>query len=369
MATTTATEEAYVLKVDSFFGPVSRNVNRAAARDPRPGEISVIDVSRIFSDKLSDRQAVADKVRKACKDIGFFYVTNHGIPDSVAKAAVDSTLEFFRQPLEIKQEVHFDHEIEGYTGRNNEQINKTEPIDTYEKFKLQYRPSMDPTSKLPGYPTGGVYQEFPWEKTATVPSFQPAMIDSFTSRLLLGRRLLRICALALDLPETYFDEMVAQPFAGLALNYFPTPKNIPTGTDGEESIEHVGLGSHTDFGLITLLWQDHPGLQVLSPGGDWIKVNPIPDTLICNLGDLMALITNGRFISDVHRARNVSKDERVSMPFFLGVGGKVKIEIVPTCVDPEAEKAPWEGMLAVDWTRKRQAACKVENTGKGAFQV
>ena len=367
--TTTATEEPYVLKVDSFFGPVSRNVNKVEARDPRPGELSVIDVSRIFSDQLSDRQAVADQVRKACKDIGFFYVTRHGIPNSVAKATVNATLDFFRQPLEVKEEVHFDHEIEGYTGINNEQINKTEPVDVYEKFKLQYRPSLDPTSKLPGYPTGGVYQEFPWEKTASVPSFQPAISDCFTARLQLARRLIRICALALELPEDYFDEMVAQPFAGLALNYFPTPNTVNTGANDEESIEHVGLGSHTDFGLITLLWQDHPGLQVLSPGGDWIKVNPIPDTLICNLGDLMSLITNRRFISDVHRARNVSREERVSMPFFLGVGPKVKIEIVPTCVDKNAERAPWEGMLAVDWLRKRQAACKVENTGKGAFKV
>ena len=369
MATTTATEETYTLKIDSFFGPVSRPVNKAPARDPRPGELSVIDVSRMFSDQLSDRQAVAAQVRKACQEIGFFYITSHGISDSVANAAVEATLEFFRQPLELKEKVRFDHGMEGYGLIDNEQVNKTEPIDVYEKFKLQYRPSLDPTSKLPGYPTGGVYQEFPWEKTASVPSFQPAMTDCFTVRLQLARRLIRICALALELPEDYFDEMVAEPFAAIALNYFPTPNTVNTGTSGEESLEHVGLGSHTDFGLITLLWQDHPGLQILSPGGDWIKVNPIPDTLICNLGDLMSLMTNGTFVSDVHRARIVSRYERVSIPFFLGVGPKVKIEVVPTCVDENAEKASWEGMLAMDWTTKRQAACKVENTGKEAFQV
>ena len=39
--------------------------------------IPVIDVARIYSDKLEDRQAVAEQIREACHRIGFFYVINH----------------------------------------------------------------------------------------------------------------------------------------------------------------------------------------------------------------------------------------------------------------------------------------------------
>src|SRR4051812_44417463 len=82
---------------------------------------------------------------------------------------------------------------------------------------------MDPTSRLPGYPAEGAaaMPEFPWERTAFVPGFAGAMTDCFKARLQLARRLLRTCALALDLEEGYFDDKVARPNAALVLNYYP----------------------------------------------------------------------------------------------------------------------------------------------------
>jgi isopenicillin N synthase-like dioxygenase len=81
--------------------------------------------------------------------------------------------------------------------------------------------SLRAKSCLDGYPTGGVYHEFPWERTAQLPSFERAMTDCFTARLLLARQLLRICALALELLEDYFDAKVVQLNAALVLNYYP----------------------------------------------------------------------------------------------------------------------------------------------------
>ncbi|KAB5577466.1 hypothetical protein GE09DRAFT_1260070 [Coniochaeta sp. 2T2.1] len=285
ITTTISTEETetYILQVDSALGPILRTVKRGPPRDARPDEIAIIDISGIYSDDISERRA----------------------------RAAEACLDFFHSSIDNKNKIYFDHEIEGYTGRNNEQINTAESVDVREKFKLYYRPSMDPTSKLPGYPLGGTYQEFPWERTTYVPSFADAMTDCFIARLQLAWRLLRTCALALDLPEDYFDEKVVQPNAVL----------------------QVSLGSHTDFGILTILWQDNTGgLQILSPEGEWINAKPIPGTLVCNMGDLMSMITRGRFVSDIHKAKNETAGERISIPFFLGFGPKVPIEVVETCV-------------------------------------
>lgn len=369
MATVTESE-TYTLSIDSAAGPVYRTVKKCPPRDARPDEITIIDASGIYSDDISKRQAVADQVREACTRIGFFYLINHGIPDSVTDAAAEACLDFFHQSIEDKSKIYFDHEIEGWTGMNNEQINASESVDVREKFKLHYRPSMDPTSKLDGYPTGGVYQEFPWERTAQLPSFERAMTDAFTARLQLARKLLGICALALDLPEDYFKEKVAQPNAALVLNYYPSMKDhTPKAEDADK--EQVGLGSHTDFGVITILWQDETGgLQVLSPEGEWIIARPIPGSLICNMGDFMSMITNGKFISDVHKAKNESEKERISIPFFLGFGPKVKIELVDSCLQESgAVSKKYEGWLAGEWVRQRQIDLKVAKLGKGGVPL
>ncbi|KAB5542735.1 hypothetical protein GE09DRAFT_1191997 [Coniochaeta sp. 2T2.1] len=374
ITTTVSAEETetYVLQVDSALGPISRTVKRGPPRDARLDEIAIIDIAGIYSDDISERRAVADKIRSACTRLGFFYITNHGIPDNISERAAEACRDFFHSSVDDKNKIYFDHEIEGYTGRNNEQINTAESVDVREKFKLHYRPSMDPTSRLPGYPTGGTYQEFPWERTAHLPSFADAMTDCFTARLQLARRLLRTCALALDLPEDFFDEKVARPNAALVLNYYPPTVTNTNGPDGstEEAREQVGLGSHTDFGILTILWQDNTGgLQILSPEGEWINAKPIPGTLVCNMGDLMSMITRGRFVSDIHKAKNETAGERISIPFFLGFGPKVPIEVVETCVQPGAVKERYEGILAGEWLRKRQIDLKVAKLGKGGVPV
>ena len=360
MATTTITEDSFVLKIDSAYGPQSRTIKKNPPRDVRPGEVPIIDVAGMFSNELSDRQAVADQVHKACTGLGFFYVINHGIPESVEETLAKASKDFFHQSVEQKTKLYFDHQLDGYQGLNQEQINKTESVDVFEKLKITYRPSLDPISKLDGYPSGGSYEEFQWEKTASIPSLEKAVKDCFSARLALARQLLRIIALALHMPEDYFDPKVAQPQAAIVLNYYPG------GVQREERVEHGSLGSHTDFSLITLLWQDETGgLQVLSPEGEWINAKSVPGSLVCNVGDMMTMITQGKFVSDIHRAKNERPHERISVPFFIGLGPKVEIEIVESCDEPNRAKEKFEGVTAGDWLRKRVMDVKLGKTGKG----
>lgn len=124
---------------------------------------------------------------------------------------------------------------------------------------------------------------------------------------------MKVFALSLDLEENYFDSRTTYPGADGVFNYYPTT------TEEETKNNSVGLGSHTDLQLFTLLWQDMTGgLQVLNRDGQWIKATPVEGTIVVNIGDFMMRLCNDTYKSTVHRVYNRSTVERVSMPFFFG---------------------------------------------------
>jgi isopenicillin N synthase-like dioxygenase len=141
----------------------------------------------------------------------------------------------------------------------------------------------------------------------------------------------RIFALALDLPEDYFDNVTTYPGAnGLYVHYPGNPKN----SQGGHIV--VGIGSHTDIQSFTLLWQDMSGgLQVLSANGEWLEATPIEGTFVVNIGDFLQRLSNNRFKSTVHRVYNQQEAPRYSMPFFFGINYDTVCSVVPTCVDDE----------------------------------
>ena len=117
-------------------------------------------------------------------------------------------------------------------------------------------------------------EELVWEVTMHLPEFKKDCLAYWAACLTLARRLVRIFALALDLPEDYFDSRTTYPGADTIFNYYP----VTTAEEVENNF--VGLGSHTDLQLFTLLWQDMVGgLQVLNRQGQWIKVPMLTEML------------------------------------------------------------------------------------------
>ncbi|MEP2707608.1 MAG: 2OG-Fe(II) oxygenase family protein [Roseibium sp.] len=121
-----------------------------------------------------------------------------------------------------------------------------------------------------------------------------------------------VVAVSLEKPSDFFDDAYANPLARGQLVYYPAS------TEADEAEERFGVAPHTDFGVLTVLLQDESGgLQVQAKSGDWIEAPPIPGTLVCNIGDLLARWTNNRFASTVHRVINRSKGARYSIPIFF----------------------------------------------------
>jgi isopenicillin N synthase-like dioxygenase len=311
-----------ILQLTSAYGSVFRSIKDSPPRDATTEEIPIIDMSDIYSDDIADRKAVADKVREAATTIGFFYMKNHGIKESTIASALESSKQFFHQPQVIKQRVnqanskHFN----GWNGPDSHRANPVESVDYRESFGMRYDPRYDPlvddVDAIPQEIQDGFRaEEYCWTETSNLPQFKENVLNYWRECLFLARRLVRIFALALELPEDYFDKMTSHPDAAIALNYYPT---IPESAlkKGEEA---VSIGSHTDLQFFTMLWQDlNGGLQVLNRDGQWLNAKPIEGTFVINIGDYLMRISNDRFISTVHRAKNLKATERFSMPFFFG---------------------------------------------------
>jgi isopenicillin N synthase-like dioxygenase len=146
--------------------------------------------------------------------------------------------------------------------------------------------------------------------------------------LQLSRRMTRIFALALHLPEDAFDEYIKHPEAGMRVIHYPQQEAPPE--------DQHGIHAHTDFECFTTVTQDeNAGLEVLSKSGEWIKAPPIPGAFVINIADCFMRQTNDFFVSTVHRVINKSGKERFSCPFFFGFDRKKVLEAVPTCVSEE----------------------------------
>ena len=212
----------------------------------------------------------------------------------------------------------------------------TDTLDNKETFFWNYDKKYDPTVSNPVE----VVQEadsvikgedLVWERTVHLGGFKDATITYWQHCLHLARRLVRLFALALDLPEDYFDNVTTNPGAdGLYIHYPGVPKHKI------EETPDVGIGSHTDIQCITLLWQDMSGgLEVLSAKGEWLQATPIEGTFVVNIGDFLQRLSNNKFKSTVHRVYNLQESSRYSMPFFFGFNYDAVCSVVPTCIDEE----------------------------------
>jgi isopenicillin N synthase-like dioxygenase len=358
------------LRLSSGNGPITRTVLRTALRDALESEIPIIDVAGAFSSAIEERLAVARAVRAAAMNNGFFYVRNHGIPAAVSEAAAEACHDFFRQDAEVKDRADARHSayFNGYRGRGTQRINAAEGVDARETLSWTYDPRYDPAVD------GGVEavpeparrfmrpEDFLWDATAeAVPHLKARLVAYFAACLALARALTRVFALSLDLDEDFFADKVRYPDAAYAFNYYP-PLPLPPAPppqrgdqrDEDSSSTGVSIGSHTDFQLFTVLWQDDQGgLQVLDRSGQWLRARPMPGTLVVNIGDYMQRVTNGRYVSTVHRARNDGAQgrARLSMAFFWGFGLHESCGVVDSCVGDEGRL--YEEIGCEEWVQRR----------------
>jgi isopenicillin N synthase-like dioxygenase len=157
----------------------------------------------------------------------------------------------------------------------------------------------------------------------------------------LGHALMEGVARALGLAPGFFRERImADPLVLFRIFHYPA---MPPSPDGAPV---VGVGEHTDYGVLTILRQDDVGGLEVFAKDRWIDVAPQAGAFVCNLGDMLERMTGGRFRSTPHRVENRSGRSRLSFPFFFDPGWDAVMAPLPGCEEPEGgspARARWDG--------------------------
>ena len=298
-----------------------------------PDKLPIIDIGGLSSSDLADRKAVAEKLNAACRDKGFFYIVNHGIEPALMASVFREAEIFFALSETEKLDIAMakSKANRGYEPLKAQTLEPGSPPDLKEGFYIGPEHKPDDPRVL-----RGVFNHGPNQWPASLPSFRKTMEDYYSAMRSLGVRLMRGMALSLNVAEDYFDRYCYDPMAQLRLlHYPPQPASGPAG--------QKGAGAHTDFGGITLLKQsDVGGLQVWDNSRDgWLHADPVPESYVVNLGDMMARWTNGLYRSTRHRVINASGRERYSVPFFFSGNYAHLVACIPSCLAPgETPKYP-----------------------------
>ena len=265
----------------------------SALADPS-GIVPIIDVSTW--DRHADRGSIAAAVDDAARTVGFMQIVGHGIPDHVVAGLAEAIDTFFGQPMDVKRRYVAPRASinRGYTPPRSERLSYSlgvvSPDDLFEAFNVGAA-----CSDFPGLTLDPeIYAENIWP--AGEPMFRAAVSAWFEHAQAVARRMTEMFATALGLAENHFSTFTDHSIDVLRMNNYAIP------TDVEIAPTQLGMGAHTDYGIVTVLWADAvPGLEILRPDGTWHPVLPAPGALLINLGDLLARWSNDRWLSTMHR--------------------------------------------------------------------
>jgi isopenicillin N synthase-like dioxygenase len=290
------------------------------------GEIPVIDVADFLAGRPGAASRAAAELRFAFETVGFYYLRGHGVPQSLIDGTYAEAARFHAQPPEAKLAVRVDEHNIGYMpiARKpppNAAAQGKKPSQNEAYFLRRERTADDPD--VVSNRRFHAMNKWP----ADLPGFRENTLCYMNALEALCRKLVRLYALALDLPETFFDACFETPHVILRMSRYPM-------IDGSDDTI-ASLVPHTDSGFMTLLPPNKvQGLSILLPDGRWLDAPGIDDAFVVNGGDILHRWTNERFLSTPHRVRNVSGGVRYAIPFFCDPNHDTRIECLPSCQSP-----------------------------------
>lgn len=305
--------------------------------------LPLIDVSALLDSTAdgADVARAANAIDTACRSLGFFRITGHGLGLERFAALDAAARAFFAQPDETKAEIAMP--LAGAAWRGwfpvRGEITSGRP-DRKEGLYVGLEHPPDHPRVAAGTPLHGA-NLFP---PGPLGPIVRAWVDDLAR---VAGSVMEGVALGLGLPRSWFaDHLTGDPTVLFRIFHYPS---LPDNADSDE----WGVGEHTDYGLLTLLAQDDAGgLEVRTPAGDWLDVPAEPGVLICNIGDMLDRLTEGRYRSTPHRVRNVSGRSRLSFPLFFDPSWDAVVTPLPLDDTPPADDADhrWDGASVHAWT-------------------
>ena len=301
--------------------------------------VPTIDITPYVQDGTDAEKAeVARRVDEACRTVGFIQITGHAIPQPAIDGLTDAMDRFFALDLDEKSRTRTPPQINrGYSPPKSESLSLSLGVeqasrmnDFFEAFNIGAGQAHYPHA--PGLPQPE-YAENVWPD---VDGFQVLVETYFDEAARVARTMTRIFADALGLEPDFFDRLTGHSLDVFRMNNYALPPGTQVRLDGDL----IGMGEHTDYGIVTILWADQVrGLQVLGTDGSWNDVQPADGALLINLGDVTARLTNDQWLSTLHRVKppviDGTIERRRSAAFFHDGDVDAVIATLPQCVDAE----------------------------------
>ncbi|MFT3714836.1 MAG: 2-oxoglutarate and iron-dependent oxygenase domain-containing protein [Gordonia sp. (in: high G+C Gram-positive bacteria)] len=308
-----------------------------------PFTIPTVDISALTGAGTdAQRRTCADLLDAACRTVGFIQVVGHGIPDEVIAGLTGAMDDFFGRPLTEKKRSRRDvDDNRGYSPPRSESLSLSLGVesaglmnDFFEAFNVGEHYSAQVRAKYPP----NTYPENLWPE---IPGWRERVETYYDEARRVAQALCMGFELALGLPTGFFRDRTREPMSMLRMNNYALPPGSVR-LDGDLR----GMGEHTDFDILTVLWADRvPGLQVLDGEGRWHDVMPDDGALLVNLGDTLSRWTNETWLSTLHRVAPPVVDgtivRRRSAAFFFEGRYDAVIEALPQCLaEGESPKYP-----------------------------
>jgi isopenicillin N synthase-like dioxygenase len=258
--------------------------------------VPVVDLSERNTEE--GRAAIAATIGKACEASGFFTVVGHGVAPELVGRMYRTTRDFFTSPEDVK-----DRSLNQGSG-----VSGLRRVGgPYEAFAAHV------TGDLPEEERAALGTHPATWKAANIwpdEDFKATWYDYIAAMTDLSADIMRLFALALDLPERFFDDKFDNHVSLILANYYYA----------EPDPEALRREKHTDWGSLTVLYiEDELGGLQVQRGDEWLDVPSIPGSFVVNIGDLMAFWTGGQWASTVHRVvtpEDAGVRSRISIPFF-----------------------------------------------------
>jgi isopenicillin N synthase-like dioxygenase len=274
----------------------------------------------------ADRR-LADELRWASENVGFYFIRNHGVDQTLIDATFAQAARFHAVPMARKQALLINKHQIGYlpmggAKMRSSDVNRNTRHDLNEALFIRRERTPNDPDVIAGRPWRGLNQ---WPDN--LPGFRETVLAYWNRMEALGQSMLPLYDLALRMPPGFFRQRFEGAHINLRLSHYPP--NL-TADDNQ-----FGIAPHTDSGFMTFLPQSAvPGLEIRTTSGKWLAVPPMPGTYLVNTGDILHQWTNRGFLSTPHRAINRSNTDRYAIPFFYDPNTDVMIECLPTCTGP-----------------------------------
>jgi isopenicillin N synthase-like dioxygenase len=296
-------------------------------------QVPIIDLTPARQGGRAERLQVARAIDQACREIGFFAITGHGVPDRLVEDLRAVAHGFFERPMAEK--LAYRHPRagtnRGYHPVGGEALSQANDAAAPPDLKEFFHVGPVDVGDDAYYTSAEGRQHFiPNIWPERPPDFARAATEYYRTMSGVIRFLMRLAALALDVDERFFDDKVDRSIGTMRLNYYPAQAVAPR--PGQ-----LRASAHTDYGGFTILsGEDVPGgLQVRTRSGDWVDVPTTPTSFVVNIGDLLMRWTNDRWLSNLHRVVNPPLAQgpsraRLSIAFFTHPNYDVLIECLPS---------------------------------------